>query len=390
MIEKDLLVIGAGPAGSTAAKFAAKKGLDTLVIEKRQEIGTPIRCAEGVGKNVEEFVEIENDFISKDVEGAKIFSPNQELFEMAERAAGDEVGYILERKKFDQYLVEKAIEEGAEVKLRTRAKDIERDGDSIITKAIRNGKKIKIKSKIVIAADGVESRIGRLTGIIDSLSLKDIESCAQYLVTGIEDIDLDYTHFYLGKEIAPGGYAWIFPKGPESANVGLGVQPTRASKKPKEYLDEFMTQLGLEDGKIIEEMFGGVPVAEPLETAIDDNIMLVGDAARQADPITGGGIINGIKAGKIAAEAAKRSKENENYSKDTLKYYEEKRKQEIALKNKRNYQLKELFQSLGDEKYNSIVSSLKGTDFEKISVASLVSELIEENPEIAEEIKEII
>lgn len=390
MIKKDLLVIGSGPGGSTSARFAAKQGLDTLIIEKRQEIGSPVRCAEGVGKKVEEFVEPRERFISKDVVGAKVFSPNNQSFEMTEEVAGNEVGYILNRKEFDKFLVEKAIEEGAQVKLRTRAINFKRNEELVTTTATRNGEEIKIKSNLVIAADGVESRMGRIAGLTSALNLKDIESCAQYLITGINRVDLDYTHFYLGKKIAPGGYAWIFPKSEDTANVGLGVQPTRASKRPREYLDDFVKRLELREGKVIEEMYGGVPVAQPLDTAIDDNLMLVGDAARQSDPITGGGIINAMKAGKIAAKSAKKAFDEDEFNKEALEYYEEKRKERIAPKNQRNYQLKQLFQSLSDEQYNSIVSSLKGSDFEKLSIASILSELIEENPEIAKKIRKII
>lgn len=390
MIEKDVLVIGAGPGGSTTAKECAKRNIDTLLIEKRQEIGSPIRCAEGVGKKVEDYVEIKNDFVSKDVVGAKIFSPKENFFEMSEEVAGNEVGYILDRKRFDRYLVEKAIEEGTEVKLRTRAKDLSRSKEGIKTSVKRNGEEVEVKSKIVVAADGVESRIGQMTGLINSLDLTDVVSCAQYLVTDIEDLDLDYTYFYLGKELAPGGYAWIFPKGDKEANVGLGVQPKMAEKRPREYLDFFLKKLGLEQGNVLEEMFGAVPVALPLEQAIEDNLLLVGDAARQSDPITGGGIINAINAGKLAAQAIEEAFEQNDFSKNSLELYEEARKEEIAEGNKRNYHLKELFQSLSNKQYDSIITSLEGTEFEKLSVQSIVTKLLKESPEIAKKIDDII
>lgn len=389
MIEKELLVIGGGPGGAIAAKEAAEKDIETLLIEKRQEIGVPVRCAEGVGKKVEEFINLSDDLISQDVVGAKIYSPSNVSFQMTEEVAGNEVGYILNRKEFDRKLVEKAVEEGTEVRLRTRAKDLERSDEKIIAQAMRNGEEIKIRANTIIAADGVESRIGRLAGISDSIDIEDIESCAQYLVTGIDNFDLNYTHFYLGKKIAPGGYAWVFPKGEASANIGLGVQPTRAKKRPREYLDDFIKKLELE-GNIVEEMFGGVPVAAPLESLVSDNIMLVGDAARQSDPITGGGIINAMKAGKMAAETVKLAKEQDDYTRETLSYYDEKREDQIKEKIQRNYKLKELFQSLSDEQYNSIVSSLKGSDFENLSISSLISVIIKENPQIAKEIREII
>src|SRR5450759_4645220 len=95
----DVLVIGAGPAGSIAAKTAAEKGLDVLLIEKRQEIGDPVRCAEGVSKQyLKRHVEIDKKWICADLKGSRIYAPDGTKIEMAEEIAGGEVGYVLERK----------------------------------------------------------------------------------------------------------------------------------------------------------------------------------------------------------------------------------------------------------------------------------------------------
>ncbi len=390
MIKKDVLVVGSGPAGATAAKETSKKGLDTLLVEKRQEIGSPIRCAEGVGKSIENHVDLKKELISKDVVGAKVFSPSKEWFEMTEEVAGNEVGYILDRRKFDRFLVEKAIEEGSEVKLRTRAESFKRENQKIRTKVIRNGKELEIKTDVLIAADGVESRLAQLADVTDSLNLNNLVSCAQYLVTGLNHIDLDFTHFHLGKDFAPGGYAWIFPKGKDKANIGLGIQPTMAEKRPIDYLDDFLDRINVKKDKVIEEIFGAVPVAPPLDEAIDDNFLIIGDAARQSDPITGGGIINAIKAGEYAAEAIKEAKEKGEFKKQNLMTYENKRKENIAKKNERNFKLKELFQSLNDKQYDSIIGSLVGSDFDKLSVESIVEKLLTENPAVAKKINKVI
>ncbi len=233
----DVVVVGAGPAGSMAAKTAAEQGLNVLLVEKRQEIGTPVRCAEGISReSIERFFEVEKKWIAAEVTGAKIYAPDKTEIVMSEEMAGNEVGYVLERKIFDRHVARLAAKAGAEVYVKTAMIDFERKDGKIKLKLRRLGEEWEVETKILIGADGVESKIGRKAGIIKTLKLNEVESCAQYLMTGL-DIDENYTYFYLGREIAPGGYAWIFPKGNSSANVGIGVLPKMAEKTPKEYLD---------------------------------------------------------------------------------------------------------------------------------------------------------
>src|SRR5512145_246568 len=128
----DVLVIGAGPAGSIAAKTAAEKGLDVLLIEKRQEIGDPVRCAEGVNKEyLKKHVEIDKQWICADLKGSRIFSPDGTKVEMAEEISGGEVGYVLERKVFDRALAEEAAKAGAEVRVKTRATGLILENDFV-------------------------------------------------------------------------------------------------------------------------------------------------------------------------------------------------------------------------------------------------------------------
>ena len=131
-------------------------------------------------------------------------------------------------------------------------------------------------------------------------------SCAQYLLVGI-DIDPRRIEYYVGERIAPGGYAWVFPKGDDVANVGLGVQADLADEPALSYLDRFIdNQSHLAPGSPVTLVAGGVPLALPPPRLVTDGLMLVGDAARQVDPLTGGGITNGMAAGKLAAYASSR------------------------------------------------------------------------------------
>lgn len=211
--EYDVVIVGAGPAGAYAAATAADE-CDVLLIEKRQEIGSPVRRAEGVSKAaLARFFQPQEKWIASRVTRARIFSPDGAAVEVSEEVAGPEVGYVLERKIFDMDLAKRAARRGADVVVRTRATGIIReDGFVRGIKVRRLGESVEIRSKVVIAADGIESQVARWAGINTTLKPYDLESCAQYLMTSVDLLN-DCCDFYLGSE-APGSYAWTFPKGP--------------------------------------------------------------------------------------------------------------------------------------------------------------------------------
>lgn len=384
----DVVVVGAGPAGSMAAKTAAENDLNVLMVEKRQEIGVPVRCAEGVSKTeLAEFVEIDKKWIAAEVIGAKIFSPDGTEIILAEEHAGNEVGYILERKIFDRHLARLAAKAGADVIVKTSAIGLERKDGIVKVKLRKMGEEWEVETKIVIGADGVESRIGKLAGIDTTLKLSDIESCIQYLMSNI-DFDPDYTYFWMGNEIAPGGYIWLFPKGERLANVGIGVMPSKAKKDAKEYLDDFVNKR-FENGKIVEIVAGGVPVKGEIETAVANNVMLAGDAAHHADPITGGGIINALKAGKYAGIVAVEAVEKENYSAEFLKKYDELWKNDFGKTLKRNKVLQEKILGMDDKTLNKLIRSIAGKNLGEMSVRNIVINLIKANPKLLWDIKDL-
>lgn len=320
-MDYDLVVVGAGPGGSIAAKTAAERGLNVLLIDRRQELGVPVRCGEIVNKNgIENFTEIDKKWVAAEVKWAKIHLPDgKEILQDAEKA--NELLIVLERKIFDRYLVKLAARAGADILVKTTATDIRREDNQVLISITRMGEKLNIKSKVVIGADGIESRVGKWMGIDTTLELDEIGSGAQYLITDI-NFNPDGSYFWYGKDIAPGGYAWLFPKGEKRANVGVGVIPSLASKCAKEYLDDFVrSKFG--NGKIIEFVAGAYPLKGPIKTAVADNVMLVGDAARHTDPFTGGGIINAMKGGYLAGCVAEEAIKKGDFSSQTLKKYDE-------------------------------------------------------------------
>lgn len=377
----DLVVVGAGPAGSMTAKAAAEAGLEVVLLEKRQEIGDPVRCAEGVSKAaLKKLVDPDPTWISAEVKGARIRGPDGTEIVISEDRAGAEVGYVLERKVFDRALAQEAAEAGAKVMVKTRALGLlMENGVPSGVSAQFIGESLRVEAPLVVGADGVESKVGRWGGIDTALKAKDIETCAQFLVQD-DKIDDDYCEFFLGNEIAPGGYVWSFPKGEGLANVGIGVLGSKAdSGTPIRLLRDFMKKT-LPEGKVLEMVVGGVPVSGPIEQTVADGVILVGDAARQSDPITGGGIINAMRAGVMAGEIAAELVPKGEVDKKALQIYENRWRETIGKSITRNFAVKEFFVGLTDDDLNRLIHSLDGIDVAELDLRGLLKVLVRQNP----------
>ncbi len=385
----DVVVVGAGPGGSMAAKTSAELGLKVLMVEKRQEIGSPVRCAEGVSKaELSSLVEVKKKWIAAEVAGAKIYSPDNTVITLSAEQAGNEVGYILERKIFDRWLAKQAAKAGADVLVKTSAVGVEKRKDGLTVKLRKAGEFFEVDAKMVIGADGIESRVGKWMGIDTTLKLNEIESCVQYLMTNLgEKYDMDYCHFWIGHGRSPGGYIWLFPKGNGSANFGIGVMPSMAKEPAKAYLDRFLESEGVE-ASIVEVVAGGVPVS-PLDRASAERCLLVGDAARHADPITGGGIINAMKGGIIAGKVAAEAVERNDFSAKFLSRYDKLWKEDFGKTLERNKKLQKKILKMKDETINKLAKSLEGCNIADMSVASIMKELIKRNPKIFWDIKSL-
>lgn len=361
----DVIVVGGGPAGAVAARFAAEGGASVLLIEKRQEIGDPIRCAEGVGTgDLEKYADIEDRWIAAPIKGATIYVPDGSAIKLRAKDENQIYGYILERKIFDRALVEKAAKAGVEVYTKTSATGlIMKDGRVAGVRVKRLGSEKEIAANIVIGADGVESKVGRWAGINTTLKPSDIETGVQYLMTGI-DIDEDNVEFFMGNRYAPGGYVWIFPKGPGRANVGIGLLGSKVTDggRPIDYLNNFIAER-FPEGKIIEMNYGGVPVSGGIEKIYGTGLMLVGDAAQLTDPITGGGIKHALWSGEMAGKVAAEAVQVGDFTDRFLRKYQKEWENKCGKMLSRDLILKNYYLGMTDEEANDIAKSLEGVDF---------------------------
>jgi digeranylgeranylglycerophospholipid reductase len=202
------------------------------------------------------------------------------------------------------------------------------------------------------------------------------------------DIDEHSTIFYLGNEVAPEGYLWVFPKGKRSANVGIGISGRKSGDghRAKDYLDRFVKKT-FPDGKTIEYIPGGVSVCRPLECTVADGLVIAGDAARVVDPLTGGGIYNAMFTGRLAAEVAADCIGKGDVSRKALMAYDRSwRESKMGKAIERNYHIKEYLIKQPDSKLNEIIHSVSNISLKEFSTINLIKEIIRVNPKLVLEL----
>jgi digeranylgeranylglycerophospholipid reductase len=393
-MDYDIIVVGAGPAGSITAKYAAKAGANVLLIEKRQEIGSPVRCGEGIaGRWFEEAGITPSDkWITHRVKGAKIVSPDGSTLHIDEQFAGKEVGMVIERDIFDQEMAREAAKAGASIRVKTSATGLIIEDNKVCgIKSNSYGENFEIRADCVVGADGFESQVGRWAGLVSELKPKDISVCLQYRMVDIEP-DYKYCEFIL-EDIQKGGYVWIFPKGEDEANVGVGFQLNKVKEKGavKAYLDDFISrQPQFSKGSTIEVVAGGVPVSAPPDRTVADGILLVGDSARQVNPMTGGGIATGCMAAKIAGEVLGEAYSEGNYSADFLKKYEKAWRKRFENSLYMNWIAREKLVSMSNETINKIVKTLAEVQINVLSTIEIIKVIGEKHPELIEELSDLL
>lgn len=383
MLVVDVLVIGAGPAGSSAAKHAALNGAEVLMIDKKSEIGVPKRCAEGVSKEGLKQLGIEPNprWITKELSGVRMVSPNgTDVILDEDKVKLPEAGYILERKVFDKFMAMDAARAGAQIMVKTLATGLKREGDRVIVSAEHMDHEFEIQAKIIIAADGPESRVGRWVGLKTGTKPKNMESCAQFEMVNVEMKEPDCIEFHFGS-VAPGGYAWIFPKGDDLANVGLGILNTLTEKTAYQHLLEFVdNNPATQNAQPVELNIGGDPVGGVIKDLVADNVLVVGDAAGMVNPLTGGGITSGMTGGRIAGEVAAKAVKDEAWSAKDMKEYKKLCQEEVADSFKKYLKTKEYLLSLSDEELDSIAEAFQETDFDVINTSEIVKKLVKVSP----------
>jgi digeranylgeranylglycerophospholipid reductase len=359
----DVIVVGAGPGGAFAAKEAALQGAKVLLVDRRKEIGAPVRCGEGLGADIEEELgfKVPKDAIDAYINAAELYGPNGKKLELRNETSK---GYVIDRKKFDKFLVEEAARAGAEVLVKTRIDDLKKEGSKFVGVVGNSmGEKFEANAEVIIAADGGESLIARKAGINSLATLAETDFGVEYEMVNVDVKDA--IEIYFSNVFAPRGYAWIFPKGKDSANVGVGVGGLygNAIIYLKKFLEAYKERF--ENAKIVAIKGGIITVTMYIDELVKQNLMVIGEAAHQVDPIHGGGMALAMKAGSIAGRVAGIYATQNKELSYLQEYKKEWDKKEKKIFEKR-LKLRQVLEKMSDEDLNAIFNALNDEDLQKV------------------------
>jgi digeranylgeranylglycerophospholipid reductase len=339
----DVLVVGLGPGGLIALREFAKQGFTVLGIDRKQELGWPKRCAEGVSDEGLAHCGVKPDpaWAYGRIEGAAIYSPSGKRVVLEDEST---YGWVVERKIFEKHLARDAILAGGKIMVKTQAVGLlrEKPDPKAVEEAARLGQptplgpvagaraefmgtQFNIRAKLTIGADGIDSFIGKWAGMKSLNRVRDYHAGFQYEMVGVKGVEWNWLHLYFGEDVAPKGYAWIFPKGENVANVGIGIlaKESEWGNRAQDYLDRWIESHPdlFRDASITEINGSGIPVSSRVPEPVGDGVMLVGDAAQLVNPIHGGGIIIAMRAALIAARVGGEALRKGDVSKANLQPY---------------------------------------------------------------------
>ncbi len=310
---ESVTIIGGGTAGLFLARELKEKGIESIVYEEHKELGKPVHDSGIFSKNLLEFVPELEKISLNTVKGARLYSPGNKVVEL-ERGGNE--AYILER-----HLLEETLSKGLNIEI---GKKVE---------------KIDFESKYVIGADGINSTVARLA---EFPQLENFLSGIEYEIENTGTHEKEFLELYFGSKIAPGFFAWIVPAG-KNLRVGLA-----AKEKPKDYLDKFLTEK-FGKAEILKTVGGRIPIGWRKKFT-RGNIALVGDAAGQVKPTTGGGVYIGMASGRILADAIE---------KNNIAFYEKEWGKKIKPELENGLKVRKFLDSLPDKELDGLFNILQ-------------------------------
>ncbi len=351
-MQYDVIVVGGGPVGSTAARYAAQEGAKVLLIEEHAVIGSPVGCTGLLSTRALKECDVEpsEEFVLNSVRGAYVHPPSGNPLPID---GGRTKAYVVSRKMFDRKLFRMAIDTSVDVMLRTRAVGVQLSNGEQILSVLERGKLKNIHSKVIIAADGVRSNMAKMAGLGN----------AHRIMPGIQieapyrSDDPDFVELFVGSR-APGLFAWTVPVNEHISRIGLA---TDSIDGPETY--EYLQWLLKHNTHITPRygggqtdiVFGGIPVG-PLHKTYTDGIMIVGDAAGQVKPTSGGGIYTGAVCAKIAAEVAVSLEDDA--SAGNLQQYEKKWKASIGKELSMGMRIHDFIKGLSDSELDELLGAM--------------------------------
>ena len=362
--EYDLIVVGAGPAGSSAAYAAAKNGIKVALLEKEENVAQTVRTSGVTWIDYAKEFGIPEDCYNP-IKTYNFCSPNNtvSITDNKPKAA------VLDVRKTYRFLADMAKKNGAEIFVNTNVTNVITENGSIVgVKASSSNSEMIFHARMLIDASGFQSAVSKSLGLVKQWERFGVG--AEYEAE-VENVKSDTWWLMVGQMYSPAGYAWIFPLGKNMVRIGVGVGKPESHVDPTQRLDELIEKGAgpIKDlGKITKKEFhyGLIPNEGLSRKTVYDNLILVGDTAGMANPLVLEGIRYAIKYGRVAGDVASKAIKSGDTSEKALQYYEETWKKEIESKIKSAHKVQARWLELSDSEWDKeidIISNLTADEF---------------------------
>ncbi len=368
MKKYDVAVVGAGPIGSTFARYIADEGYKVAMFERKREVGVPLQCAGLLGKKIRDLNILPDEYILNEVYGAYLHSPSDNVLKVSRN---DPEAYVIDRVGYDKYLAEQAVDSGAELLLNHKVSGLDIKTGEV---RVKNFDK-SYNADVIIGADGHAS------GVSENFNPQSKSiMAAQYLLDMGKDVfDTDNVHLFANANISP-GFLWIIPVSNSMARIGLFANMDYNGLN--RVLKDFMLDNCYNDVSILKKYHGFIPIYDSNKDLVKDRTILLGDAASQVKPTTGGGLMIGFECAKMAASTVSKALDMEDYT--ILKEYVNLFKKRFKGELKVQLEVQKIFESLTNEDLDQMFLKLKEGNAEELiseygdmdSQSTLIKEMI--------------
>ncbi|UCC16088.1 MAG: NAD(P)/FAD-dependent oxidoreductase, partial [Dehalococcoidales bacterium] len=339
----DVAVIGTGPAGNRVACKLAENGHRVVVIDKKKNLNEPVCCTGIISSECVKQFAIPDNVIYREANSATVYSPSGKILRVKRN---DPQAYIVDRAALNVFLAEQAIEQGAEYVLDSWVSRITRKPDRVVIETgYERSEHVLLESRVVVIASGFGSTLPEQAGLkpVDDFALG---VQAEVEITGVEEVEI-----YTGKGIAPGFFAWLVP-----TMSGRGLAGLISRRRTGYYMNQFLT-LQVERGKVLpgnyDLRFAGLSL-NMLSRASSERVVVVGSAAGQVKPATGGGVYYGMICADIAAVNLHKALESDNLSAGSLALYDKQWKKALGQEIKSGHWGRHIYERLSDYRIDKV------------------------------------
>ena len=361
MKDYDAAIIGGGPIGGYVAKKIAQNGFKVAVFEEHKKIGDPLKCAGLVTPRVFDFLDFSEELVVQNrIKGAHIHSPSDHILTIG----GDRIHALaIDRSEFDREMINYSVEEGADIFLENKVTSVKKNGNHIELKTSQNN---DIKCKLLIGADGTYSKTRECFNLPKP---KEILNGIGAELTNT-NLDPDFVELFVGKNIAPGFFAWIIPTNENGTEARIGLCTVQNSAHPpKYYLSNLFKSKNLspylKDAKITQNIGGSIPIGT-LKKTYSSNVLLVGDSAAQVKPTSGGGIYTGLLCATHCSSVAIESLNENDFSSNFLKKYHKLWMADIGRELNLGMKFRNISKNLTDKQMDKYIEKFQNSEITEI------------------------